>query len=152
MRVGSLNTITSLNFDPKSLAMDKDRVLVDYTGMNIAGPKTKSDGLKKHMEEMEKQKAGLSELIIHHTRDESHKVDINIPTFLIQIGGKTLLEDASLKINFGRRYVLIGRNGIGKTTLLNYITKKELDGIPKHLQILHVEQEVVANDKVKKIF
>jgi len=42
--------------------------------------------------------------------------------------------------------VLIGRNGLGKTTLLNHIASKEIEGIPKHLQILHVEQEVVAND------
>jgi ABC-type multidrug transport system fused ATPase/permease subunit len=152
MRVGSLNTITSLNFDPKSLAIDNDKVLMDFTGTDIiTGKKTKSEGLRKHQEEMAKQKESLSELIIHHTRDESHKVDINIPSFTIQIGGKTLLEDAALKINFGKRYVLIGRNGIGKTTLLNYITKKELDGIPKHLQILHVEQEVIANDNVKFI-
>ena len=149
MRVGSQNTITSLNFDPKSLTVEHDKVLLDFTGTEvISGKNTKSEGLRKHMEEMEKAKAGLSELIIHHSRDESHKVDINIPSFTIQVGGKTLLEDAALKINFGKRYVLIGRNGIGKTTLLNYICKKEFDGIPKHLQILHVEQEVIANDNV----
>ena len=80
---------------------------------------------------------------INHDKNESHKVDINIPTFTIHIGGKTLLEDASLKIAYGRRYVLIGRNGVGKTTLLNHIARKEIDGIPKNIQIVHVEQEVI---------
>jgi len=149
MRVGSLNTITSLNFDPKSLTIETNKVLLDFTGVDIiSGKKTKSEGLRKHMEELQKQKENLAEIMIHHSRDESHKVDINVPRFMIQVGGKTLMDDASLKINFGKRYVLIGRNGIGKTTLLNFIAKKEIEGIPKHLQILHVEQEVVANENV----
>ena len=33
-----------------------------------------------------------------------------------------------------------------KTTLLNHIARKEIDGIPKHIQIVHVEQEVIIND------
>ena len=149
MRVGSLNTITSLNFDPRTLAVETDKILMDFSGTDvISGKKTRSEGLRKHQEEIEKQKANLSELIIHHSRDESHKVDINVPNFTLQIGGKTLLDEAALKINFGKRYVLIGRNGIGKTTLLNYIVRKEFQEIPKHLQILHVEQEVIANDNV----
>ena len=45
-----------------------------------------------------------------------------------------------MKISNGRRYVLIGRNGVGKTTLLNHIARKEIDGIQKHIQIVHVEQ------------
>lgn len=64
----------------------------------------------------------------------------------ISIGNKVICEDATLKINYGRKYVLIGRNGLGKTTILNNIARKEIEGIPKHLQILHVEQETVAND------
>jgi ATPase subunit of ABC transporter with duplicated ATPase domains len=51
-----------------------------------------------------------------------------------------------MRINYGRKYVLIGRNGLGKTTILNNIARKEIEGIPHHLQILHVEQETVAND------
>ena len=116
------------------------------TDKNIAFKKDVSNDLKRHMEEVLKSKSAAPDIIMHHNRDESFKIDINIPNFTISIGGKTLLDEASLQISFGRRYVMIGRNGIGKTTLLNYVSRKEIEGIPKHLQILHVQQEVVANE------
>ena len=100
------------------------------------------------MEEKEKMRESIEEVTINHDKDESHKVDINIPSFTIHIGGKTLIEEANLKISFGRRYVLIGRNGIGKTTLLNHIVRKEIDGIPKQLQIVHVEQEAIMSENI----
>jgi ABC-type molybdenum transport system ATPase subunit/photorepair protein PhrA len=118
--------------------------------MSKRGKKMKK-GLDNQMEAIAQKKEVLSELVIHHTRDESHKIDICVPTFTIQEGGKTLFEEAELNIHFGKRYVLIGRNGIGKTTLFNAIAAKELEGIPKHLQILHVEQESVANENVSEV-
>lgn len=36
---------------------------------------------------------------------------------------------------------LIGNNGTGKTTLLRYIAKYEIEGFPKHVRIQSVEQE-----------
>lgn len=41
---------------------------------------------------------------------------------------------------------LIGRNGTGKTTLLRHMAMHAIDGIPKNLQILHVEQEVAGDN------
>ncbi len=41
---------------------------------------------------------------------------------------------------------LVGRNGIGKTTFLKHLVNKIFPGIPGHLQILHIEQEVHASD------
>ena len=107
---------------------------------------TKSEGLKKYEQFQEKAKALVPDIMIHHDRDESYKVDLNLENVTISIGNKVICEDATIKINYGRRYVLIGRNGLGKTTLLNSIARKDIDGIPEHLQILHVEQETVAND------
>jgi ATP-binding cassette subfamily F protein 3 len=152
IKVGSENTITSLNFDPNLLTLDKEKFYAKDIQSSQKHPdyvpdQDKIDAMKKHMEEIKKTKENMTEIFIHHNRDESHKVDISVPNFTISIGGRTLIDDASLKINFGRRYVLVGRNGIGKTTLLNHIARKEIDGIPKHLQILHVEQEVVSSDK-----
>ena len=152
IKVGSENTITSLNFDPNLLTLDKEKLYakdIQNTPKHAdyVPDKEKIDAMKKHMDEIKKMKENMTEIYIHHNRDESHKVDISVPNFTISIGGKTLIDDAALKINFGRRYVLIGRNGIGKTTLLNQIARKDIDGIPKHLQILHVEQEVVSSEK-----
>ena len=46
---------------------------------------------------------------------------------------------------YGRRYGFVGRNGMGKTTLLRAISRRELF-IPSHVTVLHVEQEVVGDD------
>lgn len=56
-----------------------------------------------------------------------------------------MLTCANLTLAYGRRYCLIGRNGIGKTTLLKMISSNQLK-IPSHIRILHVEQEVHGDD------
>lgn len=39
------------------------------------------------------------------------------------IGGKTLLDTTNLKLAYGRKYGLVGRNGIGKTCLMNSLAR-----------------------------
>ena len=151
VNVGSKNTITSLSFDPNALTFQMDKmyaqgIVQSEKKVEFKFDKRKIKEMEKFMEEKEKIRESIEEVTLNHDKDESHKIDININTFTIHIGGKTLLEDASLKIAFGRRYVLIGRNGVGKTTLLNHIMRKEIDGVPKHLQIVHVEQETIITE------
>ncbi|RVE40913.1 hypothetical protein evm_014435 [Chilo suppressalis] len=73
--------------------------------------------------------------------------DIRIENFDIAYGDRVLLQGADLVLAFGRRYGLVGRNGLGKTTLLRMISAKQLK-IPSHISILHVEQEVVGDDTI----
>lgn len=61
-------------------------------------------------------------------------------------GGTQLLSDATLRFPVGRRFGLVGRNGIGKTTLLKRIAQYQVPGFPIHLKILHVKQEVRGTD------
>jgi len=78
--------------------------------------------------------------------DSSGKVvDIRIENFDLAYGSKVLLQNASLVMAFGRRYGFVGRNGMGKTTLLRAISKRDLF-IPTHLTVLHVEQEVRGDE------
>ncbi|GFX06018.1 ATP-binding cassette sub-family F member 3 [Trichonephila clavipes] len=74
-------------------------------------------------------------------------MDIKIENFDISFGDKTLLTGADLTLVYGRRYGMVGRNGIGKSTLLRMISSGQLK-ISNHLSILHVEQEVVGNDTI----
>lgn len=74
-------------------------------------------------------------------------MDIIVNAITIIVGGKTLLDNASLRLAYGRKYGLIGRNGIGKTTLLNHIARKDIEGFPQHLHVLHVEQEIDPDSK-----
>ena len=47
-----------------------------------------------------------------------------------------------LRLVKGHKYGLVGRNGAGKTTLLRHIAIGDIDGFPRDLRIMHVEQEV----------
>lgn len=68
--------------------------------------------------------------------------DIKLDGIDVSIGGLRILTDTSLTLAYGRRYGLVGQNGIGKSTLLRALARREL-AIPTHISILHVEQEVL---------
>lgn len=72
--------------------------------------------------------------------------DIKIDSFDLYVGdGQRILSDASLTLAYGRRYGLVGQNGIGKSTLLRALSRRELN-IPQHITVLHVEQEITGDD------
>jgi ATP-binding cassette, subfamily F, member 3 len=67
--------------------------------------------------------------------------DIKVDSIDVSISGKRILTDTSLTLAYARRYGLVGQNGIGKSTLLRALSRREV-AIPTHISILHVEQEV----------
>ncbi|XP_075237207.1 ATP-binding cassette sub-family F member 3 [Lycorma delicatula] len=78
-------------------------------------------------------------------KGSNRTLDIRIENFDVAYGDRVLLQAADIVLAFGRRYGLVGRNGIGKTTLLRMISSGQLR-IPSHISVLHVEQEVVGDD------
>lgn len=71
--------------------------------------------------------------------------DIKIDGIDLFFAGNRLLTDASLTLAYGRRYGLVGNNGVGKSTLLRALSRREI-AVPTHISILHVEQEVTGDD------
>lgn len=71
--------------------------------------------------------------------------DIKVEGIDVTIGGLRILTDTNLTLAYGRRYGLVGQNGIGKSTLLRALARREL-AIPVHISILHVEQEITGDD------
>uniref|UniRef100_A0A8H7Y7G5 ABC transporter domain-containing protein n=1 Tax=Psilocybe cubensis TaxID=181762 RepID=A0A8H7Y7G5_PSICU len=71
--------------------------------------------------------------------------DIHLPSIDVSFGSNRILSGATLTLAHGRRYGLIGRNGVGKSTLLRQIAMREVP-IPAHITILFVEQEIVGDD------
>lgn len=70
--------------------------------------------------------------------------DIKMDNIDVAIGGLRILTETTLTLAYGRRYGLVGNNGIGKSTLLRALSRREVP-IPTHISILHVEQEVCAD-------
>ncbi|KAF4116954.1 ATP-binding cassette sub-family F member 3 [Onychostoma macrolepis] len=78
---------------------------------------------------------------------KNRSYDIRIENFDVSFGERCLLQGTELCLASGRRYGLIGRNGLGKTTLLKMLASRSLR-VPSHISILHVEQEVAGDDTV----
>ena len=57
---------------------------------------------------------------------------------------QVLLKSAELSLVYGRRYGMVGRNGLGKSTLLKMVSSGQLI-IQSHISVLHVEQESDGN-------
>ncbi|PVU92684.1 hypothetical protein BB561_003668 [Smittium simulii] len=83
--------------------------------------------------------------ILDYTETKGKIKDVYLENFDISFGGKRILTNAELKLTFGRRYGLIGRNGVGKSTLLKNLSRRELP-VPTFISILHVEQEMAGDD------
>jgi len=77
--------------------------------------------------------------------DGNRQKDIRLENVSMVLGSLELLKDVSITLAEGRKYGLIGRNGMGKTTFLKHLASHAFPGIPSHLQILHIEQEVEAS-------
>ncbi|CAA7398281.1 unnamed protein product [Spirodela intermedia] len=72
--------------------------------------------------------------------------DITVENFSVSARGKELLKNATVKITHGKRYGLIGPNGKGKSTLLKLLAWRKIP-VPRNIDVLLVEQEVVGDDK-----
>ncbi|KAI9248899.1 P-loop containing nucleoside triphosphate hydrolase protein [Phascolomyces articulosus] len=83
--------------------------------------------------------------ILDYTSTKGKVKDIKVDNFDISFAGRRILTDASLTLAFGRRYGVVGKNGIGKSTLLRAIARREIN-VPHHVSVLYVEQEVIGDD------
>ncbi|KAI8590920.1 P-loop containing nucleoside triphosphate hydrolase protein [Geranomyces variabilis] len=76
----------------------------------------------------------------HKATVETLSNDIDLNQVNLAVDDKTLLSDAHLRLFHNGRYGLIGANGVGKSTLLMALGKKQITGFPENIHILYVEQ------------
>ncbi|KAL7314318.1 ABC transporter ATP-binding protein arb1 [Mucor circinelloides] len=72
--------------------------------------------------------------------------DIKIDSFSLNFHGRVLIDNASIELNFGRRYGLIGANGSGKSTFLESLASRDIE-IPDHIDIYLLNQEAEPSDQ-----
>ncbi|OMH82552.1 ABC transporter F family member 3 [Zancudomyces culisetae] len=74
--------------------------------------------------------------------------EINLKDVNLIVNDVPLLVDAHLQLKEGVHYGFIGRNGLGKSTLLTCMANKTLIGLPENIRIQYVEQlEVLDTQK-----
>lgn len=71
--------------------------------------------------------------------------DVKLDNIDVTIGAQRILTDTTLTLAHGHRYGLVGNNGVGKSTLLRALSRRDV-AIPTHISILHVEQELTGDD------
>jgi len=116
-------------------AKEKDKLVnvVKREEASAAGPTEAEKALMLYLAARKKMGAPKSDIKIPN-------VDLKAPD------GTELLVNTEFILNQGRRYGLVGRNGIGKSTLLREIGHYKMEKFPKNLKVLMVEQEIVGND------
>ena len=73
-------------------------------------------------------------------------IQIEIKDLSLAVGKKELLSHATLKLKQNGHYVLVGRNGTGKSTLLRALADGSIPGVASNIRILLLGQSsIVAN-------
>lgn len=107
----------------------------------------KMEEAKRRQEDIEKMQRRLPPVQLNHNREGGYSLDIKVENMSLEVSGKVLLENTTLLLSAGRKYGLIGRNGIGKTTLLYAIVRKEIPKMNTKPDILMIEQEILGSEK-----
>ena len=76
---------------------------------------------------------------------EAGSRDISVGGITLFGGKDELISNGTLQLVYGVKYGLVGRNGVGKSTLLRAIADKTIK-LPPFLFIIHVEQECAGED------
>lgn len=76
--------------------------------------------------------------------------DIDVKDLSLAVGGRELLDHAHLRILEGVHYVLAGRNGTGKSSLLRALAERRVPGIPSNIRILLLGQTRLSSDAVSE--
>ncbi|SMY22178.1 unnamed protein product [Zymoseptoria tritici ST99CH_1A5] len=89
----------------------------------------------------------------HTEMDEDNNLkEIVVKDLNMSIGNRELLAHASFSLQRGRHYVLHGKNGIGKSTLLRAIATDQIPSIPRGVKVLLLGQtESNFEDEVAKL-
>lgn len=104
--------------------------------------------VKKVVDENDDGIHATSQVTRFHQIDQDLSNDIDLKQVTVAVGSnqRELLQDTELKLIEGHRYGLVGRNGVGKTTLLKCIADKRIPGMAQNLKTYYVRQFQLEQD------
>ncbi|KAL8273265.1 hypothetical protein Esti_002766 [Eimeria stiedai] len=151
---------TEGDFSDPFLGLQQDAAMVNYNAPVFDGDSAAAEAAKQQqlmqqrkqqqrekqlrlLQEWEKNKPPLPPPRKRHGDVQLRRSaeGILVDSFSIAVAGRQLLIDTSLKLMKGRRYGLIGRNGIGKSTFLHALARHDIFGVDPDTTITCVEQD-----------
>lgn len=111
------------------------------------GPEKKKMTEAEFLQEWEDNESSIDTIFLPRGRGPlGRNRNIDLKRVNITINGNELLAGATLRLHEGRHYGLVGRNGVGKSTLLRRMALGKIAMFPDYLMVLHVKQEVDGDD------
>jgi len=78
-----------------------------------------------------------------HEIDDPASKDIDVNDLTISIGQRVIVQNTRLVLKTGLRYVFVGRNGLGKSTVLKALAERKMPGVPPNLRVLLLDQTLI---------
>lgn len=82
-----------------------------------------------------------------HELDDSAAKDIDVGNLSINVGRREILQSTRLVLKAGLRYVFVGRNGLGKSTVLKALAERRIPGIAPNIRILLLDQTIIEQSQ-----
>ncbi|KAG2223357.1 hypothetical protein INT45_002852 [Circinella minor] len=95
--------------------------------------------------DMDKLKINVDRTATGVYTSQERSRDIKIESYSLNYHGRVLIDNATIELNFGRRYGLIGANGSGKSTFLASLAERDIE-IPPHIDTYLLNQEAEPSD------
>lgn len=106
-------------------------------------PKTKKAG-NADVSEESKIIVTAQQSRFHEVEDPASK-DIEVNDLSITVGKREILQHTRLVLKAGLRYVFVGRNGLGKSTVLKALAERRVPGIATNVRMLLLDQTMIEN-------
>lgn len=82
-----------------------------------------------------------------HEVDDPASRDIDVNDLSIVVGKREILQHTRLVLKTGLRYVFVGRNGLGKSTVLKALAERRIPGIAPNLRMLLLDQTMIEKSQ-----
>ncbi|KAF9675117.1 hypothetical protein SADUNF_Sadunf10G0198000 [Salix dunnii] len=151
---GSSSTVTSSKPKPKSapsyihgidLPPSDDEEEQQKNDLNKRPSERRQETLKDDRDAFTVVIGSRASVLDREYEGDANFKDITIDNFSVSARGKELLKNTSVKIAHGRRYGLVGPNGMGKSTVLKLLAWRKIL-VPKNIDVHLVEQELMGSD------
>ncbi|EDP44057.1 hypothetical protein MGL_1454 [Malassezia globosa CBS 7966] len=130
----------------EKVGSSKDSVATSESGASASTKATSVDENGGPITDMKKLAIATERNAAGVIVSDKQSRDLHIESFSMSFHGRLLIDNATVALNYGQRYGLLGENGSGKTTFLEALANRDVE-IPEHIDIYLVRGEADPSDE-----